>query len=180
MASSMVHSLTTPIRPRRSNHNSSANQENLNSIYKQGPAVNGYDTTEARKAGNALLLGKGVSDLADAAAYWGFEQDLSLDYSENNAPAYEDVATGGEGLPASAWVPNPTSPGEGSVNAIDQGEAPEGYGTTPNPQWGNGPGVTEMSPAVSSKKIKEAVTIGESAGFVVGQGTRSWSDNTAG
>jgi len=37
-----------------------------------------------------------------------------------------------------------------------------------------------MSPDVSAKKIKEGLTLGETYGIVNGQGTRSWSDNTAG
>ena len=64
----------------------------------------------------------------------------------------DEVETGGGGLPATPFVPNPTSPGEGSMNATDQAEAPEGYGQSPSAQWGSGVG-HELSPKNSSEKI---------------------------
>ena len=48
-------------------------------------------------------------DVNDAGHTFGI---LNRDYS--NAPDYGDVETGGGGLPASAWLPNPNSPGPGS------------------------------------------------------------------
>ena len=44
--------------------------------------------------------------------------EYNLDFAAG-APSYGDVETGGEGLPASAWVPNPASPGPGSMNPTD-------------------------------------------------------------
>lgn len=59
-----------------------------------------------------------------------FGGTVSMDYSKNGAPDWGDVAAGAGGLPGSAWVPNPVSPGPGSINPADKGAAPEGYGTT--------------------------------------------------
>lgn len=80
--------------------------------------------------------------------------NFSLDYV--NAPSYADVPTGAGGLPASAWVPNPMSPGEGSVNPADLAAAPAGYGTVPTngAHAGSSNPVTaqERDPSVSSAK----------------------------
>jgi len=46
-------------------------------------------------------------------------------------PDYGQVATGDAGKPASAWVPNPVSPGQGNgVDPSKKAAAPAGYGTT--------------------------------------------------
>ncbi len=69
-----------------------------------------------------------------------------------DAPDLNEVETGAGGLPATPYVPNPTSPGEGSVNASDQGPAPEDYGKSPNVQYGSGVG-HRLQPKTSSTKI---------------------------
>ncbi len=184
MSSSMIHSTTRPLRPDPSTHNSEANQEALDSIFAKGPSLNGYDNAAVQEKGRQLLLGKEVTgdqdtDWKAALNHWGYRSTTTLDYAANGAPDYADVETGGGGLPASAWVPNPVSPGEG-MNPADQAAAPEGYGTIPNPQWGNGPGVVNMAPSHSSTRIKEGVTIGGSNGIQDGAGTRSWPNGDAG
>jgi len=73
-------------------------------------------------------------------------------------PAAE-VETGGGGLPASAFVPNPASPGPGSINASDQPAPPDGFGQTPADTWGSGVG-SQLSPKKSSERIS-AHTLGE-------------------
>ena len=108
-----------------------------------------------------------------------------MDYAANGAPDYADVNannTGGGGLPANAWVPNPMSPGpENGVDYAGQLPAPDAIrDRTPNTQWGNGPGVVNMSPSVSAGNIKAGVTIGEDRGIVTAQGTRSWPNGDAG
>ena len=76
----------------------------------------------------------------------------TFDTSYTDAPNLEDVETGGGGLPASPYVPNPSSPGAGSINHTDQPPAPDGYGTAPGTQWGSGVGHA-LQPSDSSKKI---------------------------
>lgn len=76
--------------------------------------------------------------------------ELNRDYADS--PDYADVETGDAGKPASAWLPNPTSPGPGSIDASKQGEAPEGYGQTPSDTWGSGVG-SQLSPKNSSEAI---------------------------
>lgn len=75
---------------------------------------------------------------------------LNRDYTD--APEYGDVETGGGGLPASAWVPNPTSPGPGSQNPADQQDPPDGYGEKAGDTWGTGVG-SQLSPKKSSEAI---------------------------
>jgi len=76
---------------------------------------------------------------------------FNLDFA-SGAPTYGDVETGAGGLPASPWVPNPASPGPGSMNANDLPAPPEGFGEIPNPQFGTGVG-TALDPKKSSAQI---------------------------
>lgn len=73
-----------------------------------------------------------------------------LDRDYKDAPDYGDVATGGGGLPASAWVPNPVSPGPGSQNPANQPAPPDGYGQKAGDTWGTGVG-SQLSPKKSSE-----------------------------
>ncbi len=75
-----------------------------------------------------------------------------FDKSYTDAPDYGDVPTGGEGLPASPFVPNPSSPGEGSVNPSAQPSAPDGFGSSPSDTPFVGVG-SQLSPKASSEKI---------------------------
>lgn len=83
--------------------------------------------------------------------------EFSKEYSD--APDYDDVPTGGSGAPASAFVPNPSSPGEGSANPAAQPEAPAGFGTKPSDTPGAGVG-SQLSPKASSATIS-AHTLGD-------------------
>jgi hypothetical protein len=76
--------------------------------------------------------------------------NFNRDYSD--APNIEEVETGPGGLPASPWVPNPASPGPGSMNPSDQPAPPEGFGESPNDQWGVGVG-SQLNPQNSSEII---------------------------
>ena len=86
-----------------------------------------------------------------AKAYWGIT--WSPDYANNGAPDIASIDKDGGGLPLpSGWVPNPTSPGVGSMNPSDQPAPPEGFGKSPNPQWGTGVG-SQLGPKESSEKL---------------------------
>ena len=78
--------------------------------------------------------------------------EFSRDFE--GAPNLKKVKTGGGGLPASPFVPNPTSPGPGSQNPTDQPKPPTGFGTQPNSDnYGSGLGASE-SPSATSKQYK--------------------------
>ena len=85
--------------------------------------------------------------------------EFDKDYEKNGAPDYDDVATGGGGAPASAFTPNPSSPGEGSVSPTSQPEAPAGFGTKPSDTPFAGVG-SQLSPKASSTAIS-AHTLGD-------------------
>lgn len=92
----------------------------------------------------------------------------NMDYSDS--PDLNEVKTGEGGLPASPYVPNPTSPGPGSLNAADQGPAPEGFGETPPAQWGSGVG-SQLQPKTSSEQ-QSAGTLGD---YVLG---KAWGSSS--
>tara|TARA_Y100000593_G_C4300032_1_gene332844 strand:- start:1672 stop:2076 length:405 start_codon:yes stop_codon:yes gene_type:complete len=78
---------------------------------------------------------------------------FNRDFSQNDPPNLAEVETGGGGLPATPFVPNPTSPGPGSVFAGDQ--APyEGEIPASTPEYGSGLGGT-TSPSVTSAEIEK-------------------------
>jgi hypothetical protein len=93
---------------------------------------------------------------------------FNRDYSD--APDLSEVKTGGGGLPASPYVPNPTSPGPGSVNAADQAEAPEGFGESPSNVPGSGVG-SQLQPKTSS----ESQSRGRLGDFIMGKAWGSTS-----
>jgi hypothetical protein len=80
----------------------------------------------------------------------------SFDLNYTNAPDFSTVLVGGEGLPASPYVPNLASPGPGSTSPSDQ---PEYLGNIPEAraQYGSGMGSavapSTTAPGISSQKI---------------------------
>lgn len=106
--------------------------------------------------------------------YYGFKAAFDRDFtgagSDNGGPPdYNDVKTGGGGLPATPFVPNPASPGEGNgVSAEAKPEAKDFAAqisakkpSTP----GSGAAANEESrnPAATSKAMK-TVTLGQLMG----------------
>jgi len=85
----------------------------------------------------------------------------TFDPNYSGAPDMSKVKTGGGGDPASPFVPNPSSPGEGSVSPTDQPEAPDGFGETPSatPFAGVGSklGPKESSTAISNQTLGDYV-----------------------
>ena len=131
---------------------SKANRSALKQLFSTAPYHNDYTKERVKKMGQALLLDGEVNDMGHTFG------TFNRDYAANGAPNYADVETGGAGLPASAWVPNPASPIGGPNNVTSIPEAPEGYGTTPADNWGTGSSVVDRSPhasaaAISAQKI---------------------------
>ncbi|HIL97225.1 MAG TPA: hypothetical protein EYG51_15110 [Pseudomonadales bacterium] len=131
-------------------------------IYNNSPALHDDGTLDApiRETFQRLALdgeptdGKGFMIVNFNRDFTGPEGQL--------VPTYAGVEVGAEGKPASAWVPNPSSPADGSepgvVGSMDARTLPappEDFGTVANPQWGSGVDATAESrdPAVSSRKI---------------------------
>mgnify|MGYP001179042808 CR=1 FL=1 len=117
----------------------------LKAIYSQSPMYKGEVTPESIKA-------QFQNEVIDAVINDQGHTFGTFDTNYVDAPNLEDVETGGGGLPASPYVPNPSSPGPGSINPTDQPEAPDGYGQNAPTQWGSGVGHA-LQPADSSAKI---------------------------
>ena len=137
-----------------------ANTERVKASFPASPIYDGSLTDDiVTELGQTLLLDGVVND--GGHTFGEFDRDYV------DAPNYGDVETGGGGLPGSAWTPNPVSPGPGSMNPSDQADPPEGWGVTPNSQWGTGVGSSlqpsESSAAQSATKLGDYV-MGKASG----------------
>ena len=125
----------------------SSSSKDLSSVFGTSPIVGSSKTVtkdERKKFYQEKVLNGKINDEGHTFG------EFALDYSE--APDMKDVEVGDGGKPASAYVPNPTSPGEGSASPEDQGKAPDGYGKTPNSTPFVGVG-SQLSPKASSEAI---------------------------
>lgn len=138
-----------------------ADSSTLSAIYTKSP-IHTSDLTAHGVAGQyqELALDGEVNDQGHTFGV------LNRDYVD--APDYGDVETGGGGLPASAWVPNPVSPGDGSQNPADQADPPDNYGTSAGDTWGSGVG-SQLSPKKSSEALSSQ-TLGD---YGLGKSTSS-------
>lgn len=129
---------------------SSSNTARLQSIFKSSPIYKG-EINDAK-----LLVAHRDTVLSGKTNDGGHTFNLiSMDYEgsgDQTPPVYGDVKTGGEGLPASPWVPNPASPGEGNGTNPTNQPAVEGFGELPSNTPFVGAG-SQLSPSDSSKKI---------------------------
>jgi hypothetical protein len=117
----------------------------LRNIYTKSPIYNDEVSNDGlREEYQEIVMDAVIND--------GGHTFGTFDTAYVDAPVLAEVKTGGGGLPASAFVPNPVSPGPGSMNANDQADPPDGYGETPNGQFGSGVG-SELGPKSSSEKI---------------------------
>ena len=140
---------------------SSSDSAQIASAFPASPIHNGSLKDEAYKALAQTLLLDGVVN--DSGHTFG---EASRDYSD--APDLNaDVDTGAFNIP-SPYVPNPTSPGPGSLNASDKPAPPDGFGQTPANNFGTGVG-SQLQPAASSAahsthNINEAYVMGKGPG----------------
>lgn len=108
----------------------SRNDSTLRAIFSSTPTYNEYSAEAVANAGFSSFNGAGGpgDKIPNIGVTNGVVNDagytfgtFNLNYTES--PNFGDVVTGDGGLPASAWVPNLTSPGEG--NGIDPTTKPE-------------------------------------------------------
>jgi hypothetical protein len=116
-----------------------------------------YSDAAAKNAGISALNGNGgPGDLipnigvTNGVINDGGYMFVALDLNFSSTPDLNTVVVGGEGLPASAYVPNLASPGPGSVLPVDQ---PEYTGVLPTKGDEYGSGIGSASPSTSSPKI---------------------------
>jgi hypothetical protein len=119
---------------------------------------------EYRKKALELLLKGEISDNLQVGTV---DRDFGLNAGDawRQPPDLKKVKTGAEGLPASPWVPNPTSPGPGSSNPKDLGEAPKDYGIAPSTSLSNDGSSQDATsdsrnPAISSQRMSLGAEVG--------------------
>ena len=104
---------------------------------------------DVRKQFQQLVLDGAVND--------GGHTFSTFDRDYTDAPKMEEVETGAGGLPASPYVPNPVSPGEGSMNPSDLSDPPEGFGSSPSSDVFPGVGSLESPKGNSEKQSKHTL-----------------------
>ena len=103
------------------------------------------------------------SEVLDGEVKNGFCFDsVNRDYSD--APDIDAVDTGKHNLP-SGYVPNPSSPGAGSLNPADQPSPPDGFGQDRADNWGTGVG-SQLQPSQSSA-VHSSMSAGD---YALGKG----------
>ena len=140
----------------------SSDTATVQASFPASPIFTGDITDDERKEQfQTLVLDGEVND--EGHTFGTFNRDY------DGAPVMADVETGGGGLPGSAYVPNPVSPGPGSLNPADQADPPDGWGQVPGDGWGVGVG-SQLDPAASSA-AQSAGTLGDySLGSAWGSG----------
>ena len=91
----------------------SSNTTNLQKAFPGSPIYQGEITDEERLESYQAILN------SESLSGYGV---VNFNMNYVGAPELQDVETGGEGLPATPYIPNPTSPGAGSYLASDQAE----------------------------------------------------------
>ena len=129
------------------------NEANLQSAFATSPIYSGEMTDDNIKE-------YFQDNVMDATILNGLGlNSFNTEYAD--APDLEEVETGGAGAPATPYVPNPSSPGVGSVSPSDQ-PAFEGSIPESGPEYGSGLGGTESpsstSPSISSQKLGEYIS----------------------
>ena len=150
---------------------------NLSAMFAT-PVGTTYSETAVRNAGiSALNGGGGPGDnipnigVADGVINDGGYMFGNFDLNYANAPDLNTVTVGGEGLPASPYVPNPASPGPGSVQPFDQ---PEYTGAIPEKGNEYGFGLGAVSPSTTTDGIK-GQTLGS---YILGRSYRGSDGRT--
>jgi hypothetical protein len=139
----------------------SRSDTNLKAIFATSPLYNEYNAATVQNAGLSVLNGAGgpgdnipniginAGSINESTSYYGFPSAVNLNFL--GAPDIEnEVVTGGEGLPASPYVPNLAS----APNASDPLSQPAYTGVLPQRgnQYGSGLG-TAVTPAETSTGI---------------------------
>jgi hypothetical protein len=169
-----IHPTISTVIPSTRGKGSSSTAD-LMSMFPGSPGVADYlgpagAAAYKKEALDLLLQGEVTTNLQTGAADRDFGKNATDD--RRKPPSYGDGAIPASGpAPASAWVPNTTSPGPGSVDPNDQPAPPTGYGTVPTNSIANVGGSTDVTqpgrnPAISSTRMSHG---SEEAEYVAGQ-----------
>lgn len=142
--------------------------ESLQILFPGTPAaidfIGGDGAATYKKTALGLLLGNEITENLQIGTV---DRDFGVNASDDarQPPVMSAVKTGGGGLPASPWVPNPTSPGDGSVDPKDQSAMPDGYGTSPTNSIANVGASSDTTqpthdPSTSSQRMSQGREVG--------------------
>jgi len=112
----------------------------LQTLFPSSPGVADYPGSDGastyKSTALSLLLAGAVTENLQLGE---FDRDFGDGTSDESKkpPTYSDVETGGGGLPASAWVPNPASPTDDTASPSSIPSAPDGYGLSPTNSLAN-------------------------------------------
>lgn len=138
----MVEAVVTPGGMGGIAEGSTSYSARVAACFPSSPIHQGQLTDEiVKQMGNEYLLDGVVNDGGHTFG------EFSRDYS--GAPNLDEVDIAEHNLP-SPYVPNPTSPGPGSLLDSDKPAPPEGFGQTRANNWGTGPG-SNLQPSASSQ-----------------------------
>ena len=154
---------------------SRSNSESLKKSFPGSPIHDGSMTRDNVQKGFQELALDG--EVLDGFCFPKFNRDYHEGADGEKPPVIADVETGGEGKPGSPHMPNPVSPGVGSMNPADQPAPPDDMESTKTsrpPFIGEG---TELDPMTSSTqqsghKLKDYM-LGKSTATSVGSFTKS-------
>ena len=156
--SSYKYPTITRLGPATSRGLGKSDSATTEALFPGAPGLGDLKDIEAFKKDALAKLLKG--EITDNLQTGTVDRDFGSNASSESRrpPNLENVKTGGGGLPATPYLPNPTSPGAGSSNAADQQAAPEGFGarvTNSIANDGNSTDVTTPSrnPSESSKRM---------------------------
>ena len=147
-----THKQTTVDAPITERGMGASASNNLKSMYATSPMHKGDMTPESVQDQYQEEVLDGETN--DSGHTFGL-----FDPNYVDSPNMGDVKTGGGGDPASPFVPNPSSPGEGSVSPTDQPKAPSGFGEKPSDTPFAGVG-SKLNPKDSSAAISKQ-TLGD-------------------
>ena len=129
---------------------SRSNTQSIAKSFPGSPIHSGAMTRESIQEEFQSLVLDG--EVLDGYCFPSFQRDYDKGGSGEQPPEINTVETGGGGLPGSPHMPNPVSPGAGSINPADQPAPPddlESNKTSRPPYIGEG---TDLDPMASSKQ----------------------------
>ena len=147
----------------------SSESADLEALFPGTPGLNGAIEDFKKKALKLLLHGEEGGNQQTGPV----DRDFGANATDESRvpPDLRKVETGAGGLPASPYLPNPVSPGEGSSDPRKKPAAPEGYGTTPTNSIANdGKSTSADSPSRNPYESSKRMSLGaEESPYIAGQ-----------
>ena len=160
------------------------NEQNLKGLFPSSPLYNAASSDVPNEGAAKLQPAEYAQWFLDhvvngavpgSDGYYGFSEAYNRDFNGAGAsvpggpPDFKDVKTGGGGLPATAFVPNPASPGEGNGVSADAKPEAKDFAAQISAKKPSTPGAgaaaneDARNPASTSKAMKTS-TLGQLMG----------------